>query len=325
MPPFNQNSPSSNFHKDDPQFTKVGKLEDDPSTLEEVENIKSKIKSLEEELRLFQKKLSAFTGKGYNDGYMLASDLYQTSEGSLVASLPRHHPVMQRIAKQEFIERLKMGMQNLIQALNEEIKHRSPVNWLDESVSDKIPEDVRDLIVDGNGKSLHNSWESRVDENTLNKWAQYVMVLFPDLFQDREKIKQINFCNEFDSEMRTGFSGVAVSYDNNLYLITKDGERIMLVDTDTYKTYPCITKNGPDFRGYGKTQHGRFSFGNYEFKGQSSSGVIDFDITEKITPERIQEMLDAGEVLRGIDAETYYDKDTKCIVIKGPEFNKPSR
>jgi hypothetical protein len=331
MPPFNQNP--DNFNKDNPNFEKVGPLSQDPATAAIVnennaefdkqnKEIEDKIRTLEKEIRNLEDERRTIAIKKSNLRKTVGgSDLYKTAEGNLVASLPRHHSVIESIENNERLEKLKVGMKNLLGALKAEEENRKPVLWDNEEALNKAPEDVRALVTLGSQKSFYTSWENNSRGDSFHAESEYIMSLFSDLFTDIEKIKQINFCNQFELESKSGFSGVAVFYEDDLYLIMKNGKRIILTNTHTYKTYPQITKYGPDFAGCNKTESGRFLFTNYLFRPVSSSAGHDpSSETKELTTERIEDLINSGKVFTGIDPDTHYDADKRCIVIGQPLF-----
>lgn len=335
MPPFSS-VPNSlpTFNKDNPDFKKVGDLKDEPSTAallsenrtetgEGIKRIEGEILDLQEKIRLLEKdRRLLFQKEQFLQNRTSSSGHYETIDGNFVASLPYDHPVIKTIEMNELDEKLKIGMKNLLSALKEEEKNRKAVPWTSEDVIAQAPDYVRDLVTIGTSKESFNvSWETPQGESRFGAEAHYIMKLFPELFTDMEKIKQINFCNELERERGSGFSGVAVFYGDDLYLIMKNGKRTLLTNTDKYKTYPQITKYGPNFAGYGKTNSGRFVFFNYCFMKTSSSGGYEpTPYDEEFTAGYLEDLVNSSEILEGIDPDTHYDKDKGCIVIGQPLF-----
>lgn len=343
------------FRKEDESYKKVGPLEKDQGSQElleplrqeaseaesRVKEAKDAVEKAEDRERRADQALSGLLHK------MEGSEVYQTPEGNLVASLPDRHPVIKAIEMRERIDQLEAGLKNVITALTQEKDVRVPIEW----TQVEIPEGELRALIETNvgGRKLYNSWESRSEQP--QEEITYVRQVLPDLFSDEQvPIRRVNFCHQYEGDEETGFSGIAVftdarifgdqyareyknasplnedvgpgkkTYDRCLVLVAKNGARYCVLNCNDYKTYPQMTKDGPDFAGYGKTSHGRFVLRNVVFSKKSSSGGYEPIMGRAETLESLTQASTDGRLIDGIDPNTYLDAKTRCIVMDKPFF-----
>lgn len=334
MPPFK--SSSDNFNINNSDFKKAephaigsnaiitsGLLKEKENEKDEkIKDLNSKIRDLQKEIDSLENDKKFLVSKqDSSEEYVHSSSLYETKDGNLVTSLPSSHPVMEQIKREETVEKLKKGVKNLFFALQEEENNRQSVDWNKELEVSQVSEDIRNLILGNPVEKVFSSYHYSQRKDMFHADATYVINTFPDLFNDLEKIKQINFCNEFEGK-ETTFSGVAVFYENDLYFIMKNGQRILLKNTIQDRTYPQITKYGPDFTGYGKTYKNRFLFVNFAFAEMNSSAGHHPNLFsgKRCNIENVKKVADSDKFFDGIDPETVYNKESRCIVIDHPLF-----
>ena len=378
MSPFSPAPNSSpTFNKDNPDFKKVGDLKDEPMTeaylhetlkpfedaeagrVQEKARLEQEISEMEQKIELLKNKKRSLNSElsdvkyavkipeqvKENIAFVEASELYETEDGNLVASLPDGHPVMRSIESVESqkatFEKLEIGTKNLLEVLRKEESLRQPVDWNPGDVLNSDPrfEWLRDLILFDK--------DSEQPQKLRGIPGDYLTMIAPEILQMKEgeteapSVRGYEFFRDYD-ENGGGFTGVTFFLRNgkedDLYFVMKNGKRFCIKNVLTDKTYPFLTSYGPDFAGNhrimhlrdghdNKIEHKRFIFTNYLFKQATSSASYLYTDMEyklgretKLTTDFVEKTVQEGEVLDGIDPDTYYDENTHCLVFNRPLF-----
>lgn len=272
MPPFSQSPNSSS-----PDLTKVGPLKDEKNTAEYLEELdkpglerKKQSQQLEEEAKEIQKQIDELRKKEnslrsqasdlrwisdpqsfyQHRAYAAASDLYETSEGTQVASLPERHPVMESIRRKEILERLEKGTQNLFEMLRKEEENRKPVDWNPNNLLENrvVPQSLHDLVVlnKGSGPSYEeyqkygeNGWylnRNNAYEEWLRGLRKYFDETMPSLLEKDQIIDRVKF---FTSKEKTEEGEKSKFLGFSFYAYKR--EYLMDIDPDKAENFKKFT------------------------------------------------------------------------------------